>query len=254
MEMLLIGVTLVSLALATSLAAVAWKLIRDHHRFAAARVDALMALATGDEPLDDDVPGTPLRWPGDIALTHAERTALTFDLPLATTATGTPMFGGAAAPGVGRRRSLALVMAGLLLTAAGGTLYALHASGGALLSTVLRAASRPETAAGTSPLELRALQYTIDDAGAFVVAGVVMDPAGGRALEDVSAVVYLFDEDGTCFANGRAAIEVATLRPGDDSSFEVRVPATKPVTRYRVGFRRADGSTIGHVDKRSGPR
>jgi hypothetical protein len=232
MEMLLIGVTLVSLALATSLAAISWKVMRDHRRFASARVDALVALATGDEPVESD------DWPEP-----------SLDLPLAEDA-ATPRFAAPPARGAGRRRWLALATVGGALAIGAGAVYAVHASGATLLSTVLRAASKTEAPAAAPPLELRALQYSIDDAGTFVVSGVVADPAGGRTVDGLAAVVYLFDEDGTCVANNRAPIDAATLRAGAQSPFEVRVHAPAPVHRYRVGFRRADGSTVGHVDRR----
>jgi hypothetical protein len=250
MEMLLIGVTLVSLALATSLAAVAWKVLRDHHRFAAARVDALAALAAGGEPHEAGALGAPFESRELMTPALEESAQASFELPLATETTAAPMFAAAPAQGVGRRRSLALVMAGLVMAAGAAATYAVHVSGATFLSTVLRAASRAETPAGAPPLELRALQYTIDETRTFVVSGIVVDPAGGRSFEGVAAVIYLFDADGTCFANGRAAIDVTPLRAGGESSFEVRVHATTPVSRYRVGFRLADGATVAHVDKR----
>ena len=259
MEMLLIGVTLVSLALATSLAAVAWKLLRDHHRFAAARVEALVALATSgeapepDAPSTPSMPSTPIETPGARVLTF-EPAGSSLDLPLVLPGqepATAPIFAAAAAASEssGRRHALGWAMAGLMLAAGATALYAARASGSHFLSTVLRAASRAEAPA--PPLELRVLQHAIDDRGTFVVSGVVADPPGGRTFQDVVAVVYLFDEDGTCFANGRAAIVTDELRAGGESAFEVRVAAKTPVTRYRVGFRLADGGTVAHVDRRS---
>jgi hypothetical protein len=247
MEMLLVGVTLVSLVLATSLAAVAWKLMRDHRRFAAARVDALVALAAADEPRDAVAPGMPL----------FEASLDDFDLnraPMAIDAPATAMFATAPAPGARRRLSLALGMVAVVVAAGAGTAWAVHTSGATFLSTVLRAASISETAASVRPLELRSLTHELDDTGHFVVAGLVADPAGGRTFEDVVVVVYLFDERGQCFANSRAAIASTTLRAGDESRFEVRVPATAPVSRYRIGFRLPDGDTVAHVDKRATQR
>ena len=50
MEMLLIVVSLASLAIATAMSVVAWKLTRDNRVRSAARVDVLETLAFGDEP------------------------------------------------------------------------------------------------------------------------------------------------------------------------------------------------------------
>src|SRR6516165_5924947 len=49
MEMMLIVVSLVSLAIATAMSVVAWKLVRDNRQRSDARVDALETLAFGDE-------------------------------------------------------------------------------------------------------------------------------------------------------------------------------------------------------------
>jgi hypothetical protein len=62
--------------------------------------------------------------------------------------------------------------------------------------------------------------------------------------------VYLFDNTGAYFATGRADLEFRGLRPGEESPFTVKIPETTGVGRYRVGFRREDGSVIAHVDKR----
>jgi hypothetical protein len=40
------------------------------------------------------------------------------------------------------------------------------------------------------------------------------------------------------------------MRPGTDSAFEVHVPKATNVSRYRVGFRQADGTVVTHIDRR----
>jgi len=87
--------------------------------------------------------------------------------------------------------------------------------------------------------------------GDFIVRGRVADPAGGAPLDNVIVVVYLFNADGVCFAASRAALQLDTLRAGDSSTFAVRIHATMPVVRYRVGFRLPDGRPIAHIDKRA---
>jgi hypothetical protein len=66
----------------------------------------------------------------------------------------------------------------------------------------------------------------------------------------VHAVIYLFDAEDKFFASGRAALESAVLSAGGMSAFDVRVPATMPVTRYRVSFQHESGAAVAHVDRR----
>jgi len=241
MEFLLAGVALGSLVLATAMAAVAWKVMRDHRRFAAARIDALAALAAGGglvEPPFAEAPDEPV---------------IPAALPVEASPPPVVPPAVAARPHRTRRGRLALG-AGLTLAALGGLAAAvgpLRPSVASALTAVVRAASAAEPPTGAAPLELRTLESR-DDAGTFVVSGVVANPPGGQPFDHLAAVVYLFDRDGVCFANGRASIEADTLRPGADSAFEVRLPAASPVSRYRIGFRLADGAAIAHVDRRAG--
>jgi len=239
MELTLVGVTLGSLLLATSLAAVAWKLLRDHRRFAAARAAALAALADGLEPAWPEI-----EEPSGSAV-DAGQSADVETRPLVTA----PLLTAVSRP----RRRLPLALAASAVAAIGvasAGVYGLHRSGTHLWSIVASAAGAADTGPVTQPLELQSLHYAIDDASDFVVSGLIVDPAGGGAFDNVVAVVYLFNADGVCFAADRAPIKLDRLRPGDASTFEVRVHATMPVTRYRVGFRLPDGHAVGHLDKR----
>ena len=103
---------------------------------------------------------------------------------------------------------------------------------------------------GDAALELLSLRHTQEEA-AFVVTGLVQNPRRGRPLMRVEATVLLFDARGTMVTSGRAPIDFTSLGAGDESPFLIRVPVTGPVARYRVGFRRADGQVLGHVDRRS---
>jgi hypothetical protein len=102
------------------------------------------------------------------------------------------------------------------------------------------------------PLELLSLSHRAE-AGDFVVAGLVQNPADGRAAPSVMAVVYVFNAQGEYFASGKATLEFAPLAPGAESPFVVRLPKTAGVTRFRVGFRAQDGSVVAHVDRRGQP-
>ena len=55
MELLLIGVTVVSLGLAVTMSAVAWTLLKAERQRAAARIEALEALAFSGEPEREEV-------------------------------------------------------------------------------------------------------------------------------------------------------------------------------------------------------
>jgi hypothetical protein len=45
-------------------------------------------------------------------------------------------------------------------------------------------------------------------------------------------------------------VDLQLLAPGDESPFVIAVPITGTVSRYRIGFRGADGAAIAHVDRR----
>jgi hypothetical protein len=108
----------------------------------------------------------------------------------------------------------------------------------------------PELRVGPpKPLELLSLRHQMD-ARTFTVTGLVQNPPDGTTVHTAVAVVYLFDAEGNYFAGGHAALEFATLKPGDESAFVVRVPNTARVSRYRVGFRSDAGGAIAHVDRR----
>lgn len=110
--------------------------------------------------------------------------------------------------------------------------------------------SSSSTARVDAALELLSLRHTQEDQS-FVVAGLVQNPRTGRQLVRIEATVLLFDNRGTMLTSGRAPIDFTTLAAGDESPFLIRVPVSAAVARYRVGFRRADGQVLGHVDRRN---
>jgi hypothetical protein len=97
---------------------------------------------------------------------------------------------------------------------------------------------------------LLSLRHAAANDGSFTVTGLVQNPLDGEAQNGVVVVVYLFDDNGRYFAGGRATLENSVALPGGESSFSVRVPDAGAVTRYRVGFRRDDGTVVQHVDRR----
>jgi hypothetical protein len=147
-------------------------------------------------------------------------------------------------------RWVGLAAAALVILIGAGTVYALNS--GTWLPSVTGSWDRTSRAAASAqqPLELLSLRHTTDETGAFVVTGLVQNPAEGATMKGVVATVYLFDLQGRYFASGRARLDVPALGPGEESPFVVKIPQTAGVGRYRVGFRLDDGGVVAHVDRR----
>jgi hypothetical protein len=102
---------------------------------------------------------------------------------------------------------------------------------------------------GVRPLELVSMRHQREGT-TLTVSGLVHNPAGGAAVNGVTAVVFAFDRNGGFVASGRAPLEFGALAPGDESPFVVAVPNVSDVARYRVSFRTGQG-VVRHVDRRS---
>jgi len=249
MDMLLIVVSLVSLAIATGMSVIAWRLAREGRLRSAARVEALETLAFAEPPaaprpapvqprfsaLDDD------RAP----VAHDDG----WDAPQPGSEAMFVATAGRAAP---PRRWLALAAVAGMMALGAGTVYALRPSSGGS-TTGSANAPAPVVAASTHPLELTSLQYSTEEPGYFTVSGLVHNPASAHSLHGIVAVVYLFDAQGQYLANARVPLDLAALDPGVDSPFTLRVAVSGAVARYRVGFRLPDGSVVPHVDRRAEP-
>jgi hypothetical protein len=135
---------------------------------------------------------------------------------------------------------------------------------GALLVTsaigwTLVSGGRPAAAANVSPaaaqvastLELVSLDSE-RNGDRVIIRGLVRNPAAGTRMEQLQAVIYLFDRRGMYLGTTRAAVVQSVLPPGSESSFEVPLAAGLPVSRYRVSFRLA-AAPVPHVDRRSVP-
>ena len=283
MEFVLMIVTGVSLALAVGMSVVGWLLLREGRQRSAARVEALQSLAM-DEGVDAveepavfaaEAPA-PMAYEGESwdisreaepapavdaliverpALPRAaarpapRRVAQPAPAALPLMAVSDEMFGGAVEErGAPARRWLVLAAVIMLMAATGGAVYLIERP------ATLRAATPGQAAAparaGAAPLELLSLTQVTEADGTFTVTGLVHNPTQGSAAGTLTAVVYLFDAGGNYFASGRSSLEVATLQPGDESPFVVRVPGAARVGRYRVGFRQGDGGVVAHVDRR----
>jgi hypothetical protein len=279
MELTLVVVSLVSLGIGTAMSVVAWKLARDSRQRSTARVDALEALALGSDD-DGDAGGlvpalamatptanvrhvlpasepTPAR-PVAVRFSsldenddeHAPVTDGDFE-PASGESDG--MFGGATERVTPPVRWYALVGVAAMMVIGAATVYALHTPGFFNGMPLAAADNAPIASAGPRPLELVSLRYSTDEPGFFTVSGRVLNPLGAKQLRGVVAVVYLFDAKGQYVGNGRIPLDIGTLDAGLESPFTVRVAATGPVARYRVGFRFPDGAVVAHIDKRAEP-
>ena len=115
---------------------------------------------------------------------------------------------------------------------------------------VFSAIATAAPAGRAQPIELLSLRHTVDDLGSFTVTGLVQNPTSGRETSAIVAVVYLFDDAGRFMATGRAGLDVPSLQAGEEATFTVTIPKTIGVSRYRVGFRLADGGVVAHLDRR----
>jgi hypothetical protein len=98
------------------------------------------------------------------------------------------------------------------------------------------------------PLELVALGHE-RDGDHLTVRGIIRNPAAGAEVRGLTAVVYLFKDDGGFVGSGRAVIASPALVPGGESAFVVTMAGATDVARYRVSFRTED-RVVPHVDRR----
>lgn len=251
MEILLLGITVVSLVVALVMSVAAWRLTRDEKRRSAARVAALSVAASATdeapnfgrldsfkaEPAKAAVEKPRAPWaPAPIA---AEPAAADNAAPMATHASG---FLGAAPDerDSGRRqRSLAVAAMALFVILSGGLLWIMSGPEGTSAVAI----------GPNSPLELVSLSHARQN-DKLAVSGLVRNPVSGQPVERLSAVVFLFDRMGTFIASAKTNVDFLKLGAGDESPFVVSLEAPPTVARYRVSFRTDDG-VVPHVDRRA---
>ena len=279
MTLALVVVTLASLAMAAVLLVLVWRLLREERRRSAARVAALEAGIRGVTAADIGSEA-PVLTPISPAPMSASRPATA--APVAAADAGAPrrvtvgddplsrpldsglsdrpaarlvpphadLFGTSGRPARASRNLGLIAAIGVLIV---GTAVSL-----AVLSS--RTETRPALAAAdrhaattvattsASPLELLSLRHR-RDGEALSITGVVRNPVNGGRVQNLTAVVFLFDRDGGFLASGRAPIDYTTLVPGDESPFVVTVKEPGAVGRYRVSFR-TDDKVMPHIDRR----
>lgn len=258
MDTLLLGITVLSLIVALVMSVTAWRLMRDEKRRSAARIAALSA-AAGEVDWRDDFSQLPIappapartvvRQPWKPAAFHTtaaapvatETVSLDTDAasPAPTHATG--FLGAAPIDGNSgnRQRGLAVATVVFFVVITGGLVWTMSDSGASPASAAT---------AATAPLELVSLSHARQN-NKLSVSGLVRNPAAGRTVERLSAVVFLFDRAGTFVTSSRAHVDFLKLGAGDESPFVVSIDAPATVARYRVSFRTDDG-VVPHIDRR----
>jgi hypothetical protein len=239
----LLLVTLISLLLAVIMSVIAWRVAREERRRSEARVAALAADIHDSAPTERDwelrrPADTPVSIPaaGLFQTSQAERTR--------------PRF--AAVVGIGVL-VLGSVVAAVLMLGNGSSAATAHvASGGTSANganpTNVATMRDSANAITPVPLELLALGHE-RDGDRLTVRGVVRNPASGREVDRVTAVIFLYNRDGGFLSSGRAPIHSSALVAGGESDFTVTVPGAGDVGRYRVSFRTED-FVVPHVDYR----
>jgi len=214
MEIVLMTLTLVSLAAAAGFGVVAWRSRVEGRRRSAARV-AVLAAAIGA---------------ADSATPAGEGSR-----PVRVTSMFETTSGGA----VGGRPLMRMTVVAALAIA---------------LIVIAAMANRNhaqpvQATADAAPLELVSMRHT-RDGSTLTVSGLVRNPRSGAQLTRIAAVVFAFDRSGSFVASGRAALDFTVLEPGDESPFVVTVPDVADVGRYRVSFR-TEAGFLRHIDRRA---
>jgi hypothetical protein len=250
MDTTLVTVTLLSMGMAAALSVIVWRMLRVERQRSDARVNALVAMSARET--DRPAPSTPAtRGFHQTVQTTAAASSRpeTDELPLRhVPASAGAMF--AEPESVSPWGHRFAVMAGLALVLTMAILVTLTMTDRAAphASAAVAGAATPGSAAAPG-LELLSLRDARDPRS-LTITGLVQNPAGGVPLARVTVTAYAFDDKGSFLGSGRAALDVASLAPGDQSPFVVSIPATESVARYRIGFRGEDGRVIAHIDKR----
>lgn len=258
MEMVLLGITVVSLLVALVMSVTAWRVAQDEKRRSSARVAALSIAAS--EPVVRSAPVAVVEktavkapWaPAPPAVVEVPKPA-----PVAPPAPPLPEivlnarpesfshasgFLGAVAEqqheNGGRQRSLAAAAAILFVGLIGGLVWMMSGPRGTSAAAV----------GPNSPLELVSLRHERQNEK-LAVSGLVRNPATGKLVERLSAVVFLFDRQGAFVTSAKTDVDFLKLGAGDESPFVVSITAPATVARYRVSFRTDEG-VVPHIDRR----
>jgi hypothetical protein len=254
MDTVLLGITVVSLIVALIMSVTAWRLMREEKRRTAARIAALSTASFDATETVDAADSIPLRTtarPEQVAEpARIEPFSRGLWKPASLEPADDPTASVSQAPGFlgsstidggtgNGQRGLAIATVVFFIAITGGFIW-----------TMAGSETSPAAAAASSdtPLELLSLSHTRQN-DKLAVSGLVRNPVSGRAVENLSAVVFLFDRAGTFVTSSRAQVDFLKLGAGDESPFVVSIDAPESVSRYRVSFRTDDG-VMPHVDRR----
>lgn len=243
---------MVSLVVALVMSVTVWRLVREEKQRSAARIAALSWAASDDQPvmmnlpIVEDKPIVQAPWK---PAPYLEPTPAVAEAPFRVTPDPKPdarvshasgFLGAAPQEGDSgtRQRTLALAAVVFFVCLAGGTAWVMSAPEG----------TSPVAVGPNSPLELVSLNHSRQNEK-LSVAGLVRNPASGKPVERLSAVVFLFDRTGTFVTSSKAHVDFLRLGAGDESPFVVSIDAPATVSRYRVSFRTDEG-VVPHIDRR----
>jgi len=269
---MLLIVTVISLVVALVMSVTAWRLARDEKRRSAARVAALSLAASAPGPdshgWQDLTPDHAIGFQTKAVVTEkpvmrapwapaplaaevkpamaAARVAAVPELPLHSAPvreiSHSSGFLGSAdtqpRATSGGQRSLAVAAAVLLVGLLGGLAWMMAGPRGTTSVAV----------GPNNPLELVSLRHERQNQK-LAVSGLVRNPSGGPPVERLSAVVFLFDRQGSFVTSAKADVDFLKLGAGDESPFVVSLDAPATVSRYRVSFRTGEG-VVPHIDRR----
>src|SRR6187431_1156643 len=231
MDIILLGITIVSLVVALVMSVAAWRLMRDEKRRSAARVAALSVAASAPDPLAQfapqvEKPAVKAPWartPFDSTDSAAAKSAslrtqaaplAPSELPLNQPAHRRLGEGGASHPSPerevvthasgflgatelprdngGRQKTLAFAAVMLFVVLSGGLVWMMSGPEGTSAAAV----------GPNSPLELVSLSHQRLNSK-LAVSGLVRNPTAGKPIDHLSAVVFLFDKTGTFVTSSR---------------------------------------------------
>lgn len=271
METFLLATTIIALAAALVMSVVAAKVSREERRRSSARVAALTAaagVAPPEVPVAKEEPrrapwskSAPSRAIGFDTREKVEvRAAATAEvapppipIPVPGSRLPVPDVGSIELPlqhGFLSERATPQTSSGgqKFLALAAALLFVVLATGFIWQWSNSKAAAAPATVVKTEPLELVSLRHD-RQASKLSVSGLVRNPVAGKAVEHLTAVVFLFDGQGTFVTSAKAPVDFVKLSSGDESPFVVTLDAPSTVARYRVSFRTEEG-IMPHIDRR----
>jgi hypothetical protein len=269
MDTVLLALTVISLAVALFMSVSAWRVTRDEKRRSAARIAAL-SLAASEGVREKIVAEPAARAPwarvsgstgstgsagstGSVGLRPTQVVAASHEMLLnapapareishasgfLSAATSQPHGRAPLGGGGGRQHSLALAAVVLFVGLATGLFWMMSGPRGTTAAAV----------GPNMPLELVSLRHDRQNTK-LAVSGLVRNPVTGRPVEHLSAVVFLFDPQGTFMTSATAPVDFIKLGVGDESPFVVALDAPANVARYRVSFRTDEG-VVPHIDRR----